>query len=680
MANSFVYDISTSIVAAFTPARAKISQDNDDCWITTHLTEQESTNRSEPLAPQSEHVFTGAEVLLYLMTLTTRYWFCINYIISYSTDSLCDVIHQDEVIISYILIIGYIFIWYAAGKTQAVIYLGDLDHWIKTEKKIGNKSSEEAILSNFCSQHEIDLVNGADILLSKKGDNDSTEHKEVCLKYDNQPKYNIKLCYNKKTKSTSDHDELSVILDYIQPDQWTKPPGTHIQVYTVPRFPENHNPLLPLSLQRKLNEMGPREFLTYVLNELTLEERESLMVDERQRRKTFQVTWPLEGNLSGIKMAQAGFYSVDDYDRVQCVFCRGSLHRWEQDDIPMLEHARSFAFCRFVKGLNCGNREYRSDKLSGDDLRNISMLNSAGSDRSNRNGTISVDSSTLGISTTRAAHIEYAPEPSRLRTYNRWPVTSALTKEKLCEAGFYFTGFDDQVRCFYCSGGLREWSLTDDPWIEHARWFPDCSFLVQQKGQDYIEEVHATTPANKKCVRKTVAQKKAETVEQETHSVQDMMYEVCRHLEYTDDQIEAAIKYHGGPFTDIRELIEVKYKLENGEISVPSTQEYSLTREVRHPIIAEEDRARALQVDNNPPRPGQMLASERRQKYDNACLTCENKTGRFVPACRVSLPCGHLTLCESCNTDEVNRASTNHSSKCMKCQGQLTGTMKVYFA
>ena len=56
--------------------------------------------------------------------------------------------------------------------------------------------------------------------------------------------------------------------------------------------------------------MSPREFLTFVLNDLSLEERESLMVDEKQRRKTFLVHWPHSGSLSGIAMAQSGFYSL----------------------------------------------------------------------------------------------------------------------------------------------------------------------------------------------------------------------------------------------------------------------------------------------------------------------------------------------------------------------------------
>ena len=41
-----------------------------------------------------------------------------------------------------------------------------------------------------------------------------------------------------------------------------------------------------------------------------------------------------------------------------------------------------------------------------------------------------------------------------------------------------------------------------------------------------------------------------------------------KQLEYTDDDIELAIQHHGGPFDKICDLIEVKYKIESGELSV----------------------------------------------------------------------------------------------------------------
>lgn len=33
-------------------------------------------------------------------------------------------------------------------------------------------------------------------------------------------------------------------------------------------------------------------------------------------------------------------------------------------------------------------------------------------------------------------------------------------------------GQQDKVRCFFCYGGLQSWERGDDPWTEHARWFP----------------------------------------------------------------------------------------------------------------------------------------------------------------------------------------------------------------
>lgn len=50
-------------------------------------------------------------------------------------------------------------------------------------------------------------------------------------------------------------------------------------------------------------------------------------------------------------------------------------------------------------------------------------------------------------------------------------------------------GFRDQVRCFHCDGGLKEWEPQDEPWREHARWFPNCPFLLLVKGQEYVNGV-----------------------------------------------------------------------------------------------------------------------------------------------------------------------------------------------
>ena len=64
-------------------------------------------------------------------------------------------------------------------------------------------------------------------------------------------------------------------------------------------------------------------------------------------------------------------------------------------------------------------------------------------------------------------------------------------KEELSSAGFYFIGYrdnDDKVVCFYCEGNLFEWKDDDNPWVEHACAYPDCSFVKLIKGEEFIRQ------------------------------------------------------------------------------------------------------------------------------------------------------------------------------------------------
>lgn len=51
------------------------------------------------------------------------------------------------------------------------------------------------------------------------------------------------------------------------------------------------------------------------------------------------------------------------------------------------------------------------------------------------------------------------------------------------------TGLSDHVRCFHCGNGLHNWETSDIPWIEHARWYPDCYYVKITKGQEFIDKV-----------------------------------------------------------------------------------------------------------------------------------------------------------------------------------------------
>lgn len=65
-------------------------------------------------------------------------------------------------------------------------------------------------------------------------------------------------------------------------------------------------------------------------------------------------------------------------------------------------------------------------------------------------------------------------------------------KKELAAAGFFHIGSADEVLCYFCSAGLRNWEEKDDPWIEHAKFFPRCRFLMVTKGYDFINS-HSKT-------------------------------------------------------------------------------------------------------------------------------------------------------------------------------------------
>ena len=58
----------------------------------------------------------------------------------------------------------------------------------------------------------------------------------------------------------------------------------------------------------------------------------------------------------------------------------------------------------------------------------------------------------------------------------------------------------DYVKCFYCDGGLCNWEIGDDPWVEHAKHFSDCSFVTLNKSQVFIEECKRLAEENQPSI------------------------------------------------------------------------------------------------------------------------------------------------------------------------------------
>ncbi len=65
----------------------------------------------------------------------------------------------------------------------------------------------------------------------------------------------------------------------------------------------------------------------------------------------------------------------------------------------------------------------------------------------------------------------------RLKSFDTWPKQMRPQKHVLAKAGFVYSGKSDKVYCFNCRIVLHDWEASNEPWSEHEKWSPDCSYL-----------------------------------------------------------------------------------------------------------------------------------------------------------------------------------------------------------
>ncbi|NXG48799.1 BIR7B protein, partial [Psilopogon haemacephalus] len=203
---------------------------------------------------------------------------------------------------------------------------------------------------------------------------------------------------------------------------------------------------------------------------------ESSMRSEARRLRTFR-QWPDTSPISPRDLVKAGFFFVGPGDDVQCFCCGGVLKDWARGSCPIAEHLKFFPSCKFISGEDVGNQEMLPLQEISDTVDGQFLSLSHG-----------IDSEETALPN-EPEYPEMAREEMRLSTFQNWPQYTDVPPEQLARAGFYYTGQGDVVRCFHCDGGVRSWSFGDDPWREHAKWYPDCEFLLQARGSEYVNSV-----------------------------------------------------------------------------------------------------------------------------------------------------------------------------------------------
>lgn len=216
---------------------------------------------------------------------------------------------------------------------------------------------------------------------------------------------------------------------------------------------------------------------------------------ETVRLQSFE-GWPLDF-INPKDLAAAGFYYLHIEDKVRCFECKIEIHKWEKGDVPMTDHKRHSPRCRFVRNIPCGNVpiDVDPDSVSLPSPRGYDVcgLNELGSQSPSvyseelSNLLLPTDArlKSLGVQRPKQpTYQKYANLELRIRSFNTWPKPMIAIKQ-LAEAGFFYTGEDDQTLCFHCGVGLKDWEPNDDPWYEHFKWFPKCHYLLMFKEKEY---------------------------------------------------------------------------------------------------------------------------------------------------------------------------------------------------
>ncbi|VDI46012.1 Hypothetical predicted protein [Mytilus galloprovincialis] len=72
-------------------------------------------------------------------------------------------------------------------------------------------------------------------------------------------------------------------------------------------------------------------------------------------------------------------------------------------------------------------------------------------------------------------------EGARFSTFSSFPDIPGIYATRLAEAGFFYSGYDDEVICHSCGVKHKNWKRYDVPFNIHKHISPNCTFLLDKK-------------------------------------------------------------------------------------------------------------------------------------------------------------------------------------------------------
>ncbi|XP_060588221.1 baculoviral IAP repeat-containing protein 7-A-like [Ruditapes philippinarum] len=355
-------------------------------------------------------------------------------------------------------------------------------------------------------------------------------------------------------------------------------------------------------------------------------------VTEESRRRSFR-TWPHDYLRGTQMMVEAGLFYTGTGDLVRCYHCDIGIHDWSDNDNPFVEHARYSPHCHHVRQQNHRFLAQVSRQLDAD--LNLPIIHSGGEDNRGQSGII------------QCRYTNYVTEESRLRSFTNWSHENERQTHALADAGFFYVGIQDCVRCYSCGIGLRGWSDDDDPWIEHVRFSPECQHVRQQKPE--LNTDHRQEESSSDLISSDMRSK----------SVQ-----ILKHMGYTEDRIRDA-------FNDLRRSGRNEITLNDLLDNIKNTEPNIYNRDSpSYRMLCTRMNAANNSGDQNESQIASGQQNERPTDTDTLRhrLTCKVCLDKEI--CIVFLPCGHLVACEDC---------ARNLQTCAVCRADIRESVRTYF-
>jgi hypothetical protein len=175
---------------------------------------------------------------------------------------------------------------------------------------------------------------------------------------------------------------------------------------------------------------------------------------------------------SKLSLANAGFVYAGKGDHTYTYCCRKSVSNWIPGMIPDEVHAELGNGCETASNIS----KYRNQTKRYDSRAVWEECESIPQQ-------IEMSYPMKGPYDAR-----FNSYKARRLSFQEWPAEEEVEASLLAQAGFFYEGKTDFVRCFYCNGGVMDWIKDDNPFIRHAQMYPDCLYIRAVKGEQFVTQ------------------------------------------------------------------------------------------------------------------------------------------------------------------------------------------------